>query len=137
VTRLLVLIVEVEQPEGLSSRKLILESMKHNVVTAYSGAEALELLARVQPDLVMVHSNLRGPSCAELLETVQQRYPGLLTLVISPTGSRCSTEDYMVNSLEPSALVGFVKEFSQEVVGSQPMEHSSTRTVSAEQEPVR
>lgn len=133
--RLLILIVEVEQPEGLSSRKLILESMKHNVVTAYSGAEALELLTRVRPDLLVVHSNLRWPTCAELLGQVKQGYPGLRTLVLSPTESRCSTEDYVVKSLEPAQLVSFFKKFSEEMLGGQPLDHPSTRTVTADEEP--
>jgi chemotaxis response regulator CheB len=132
VKRLLVLIVEVEQPEGLSSRKLIVESMKHNVVTAFSGAEAMELLTRVRPDIVLLHSNLRSPTCEELLQMIRERHADMPLAVMSPSNSRCSTEDYLVSSLEPAQLVGFFKDFSMQVVGAQPLEHSSTRTVSAD-----
>jgi hypothetical protein len=34
IVRLVVLMIEVEQPEGVSSRKLILETARHNVITA-------------------------------------------------------------------------------------------------------
>ena len=40
------LIVEVEPPEGISARKLVLETAKHNVITAYSAHEGLELFHR-------------------------------------------------------------------------------------------
>jgi response regulator RpfG family c-di-GMP phosphodiesterase len=138
VRRLLVLIVEVEQPEGLSSRKLIIESMKHNVVTAYSGGEALDLLARLRPDIVLIHKNVISPSCKDLVIEIQRTYPDLQTAVLSPTQEICSTEDHQINSLEPTQLVRFFKDFSQKVVGTQPMEHSSTKTVTtAEAETVQ
>lgn len=133
VRRLLVLIVEVEQPEGLSSRKLIIESMKHNVVTAYSGPEAVDLLNRMRPDLVMVHGKLRIPSCQDLVASIQESYAGLPVAVMSPTGERCSTEDFQINSLEPSMLVRFFQQFSQEIIGKQPFEHPSTQTIGSEQ----
>jgi hypothetical protein len=34
--RLVVLMIEVEQPEGVSTRKLVLETARPNVITAYS-----------------------------------------------------------------------------------------------------
>jgi len=33
---LVVLMMEEEQPEGLSARKLVVETAKHNVLTAYT-----------------------------------------------------------------------------------------------------
>ena len=131
VKRLLCLIVEVEQPEGLSSRKLIIESMKHNVVTAYSGVEALELLSRMRPDIVLAHSDLRAPSCAEFLKQVRGEFPTMPLVVTSPRAESCSIEDYVVNSLEPAQLVGLIKKLSQQMTGAQPMEHSTTRVIGA------
>jgi hypothetical protein len=34
--RLVVLMIEVEQPEGVSTRKLVLETARHNLITAYT-----------------------------------------------------------------------------------------------------
>ena len=39
--RLSFLIIEAEPSDGLSTRKLLLESAKHNVITAYSGKEGV------------------------------------------------------------------------------------------------
>ncbi len=58
---LVLLMVEVEQPEGISSRKLILETARHNVLTAYSGEGAVNLLERFpNVDLAIVHTELEG-----------------------------------------------------------------------------
>jgi CheY-like chemotaxis protein len=44
--RLGFLIIESERTDGPSTRKLLLESAKHNVVTAYSGKESVEMYKR-------------------------------------------------------------------------------------------
>jgi CheY-like chemotaxis protein len=44
------MIVEKEPAEGLSTHKLLIETAKHNVLTAYSGSEGLEMLQRF-PDV--------------------------------------------------------------------------------------
>jgi hypothetical protein len=36
--------IEVEQPEGVSSRKLILETARHNVITAYTAVSPTSTL---------------------------------------------------------------------------------------------
>lgn len=46
VTSLVVLMIEAEQPEGISSRKLVVETAKHNVITAYNPETGLKLLRR-------------------------------------------------------------------------------------------
>ena len=48
--RLVILMIEVEQPEGISARKLILEAARHNVLTAYSGRVGIELLRQSSSD---------------------------------------------------------------------------------------
>lgn len=130
--RLLILAVEVEQPEGLSSRKLILESLKHNVVTAFSGEEALELLTRVKPDIALVHSHVQNPSCEDLVPELKRHSPEMKVAVLSPSDSVCSTEDFRINSLQPAQLVRFFHQLSQELLGTQPSEHPGTRIVPME-----
>lgn len=49
MVRPIVLMAEVEPPEGLSARKLVLETGKFNVITAYSVEEALETLVAFSP----------------------------------------------------------------------------------------
>ena len=57
--RLVILMIEVEQPEGISARKLLLETARHNVITAYGGNVGLALLRRFpNVDVAVVHTEL-------------------------------------------------------------------------------
>jgi hypothetical protein len=59
VKSLVILMMEEEQPEGLSARKLVAETAKHNVLTAYSADDGMRLLRRFpKVDVVLVHTCL-------------------------------------------------------------------------------
>ena len=54
---LVILMIEEEQPEGLSARKLVVETVKHNVLTAYNAEDGIDLLKRFpNVDAVLVHA---------------------------------------------------------------------------------
>lgn len=54
---LVILMIEEEQPEGLSARKLVVETVKHNVLTAYNAQDGIDLLRRFPAvDAVLVHA---------------------------------------------------------------------------------
>src|ERR1700751_5676071 len=56
---LVILMSEAEQPEGLSARKLVVETAKHNVLTAYNPRDGLTLLRRFpNVDAVLIHGML-------------------------------------------------------------------------------
>lgn len=124
-SRLLILIVEVEQPEGLSSRKLIIESMKHNVVTAYSGEEALELLSRCSFDIALVHSAVRDIPCEKLIARLRAMQPSIMVGVITPSDHDCGEDKYL-DSLRPDELVQFCNEVSRGKIGKLPIENANT-----------
>jgi response regulator RpfG family c-di-GMP phosphodiesterase len=72
VKKLVVLMIEVEQPEGVSARKLVLETAKHNVITAYSGKSGLQLFHRFpNVDAVVIHSRMGDLSCSEIARSVK------------------------------------------------------------------
>ena len=59
--RLSFLIVEAEPAQGLSTRKLLIESAKHNVITAYSAKEGQEMFERFpRVDGVVIDGELNG-----------------------------------------------------------------------------
>jgi CheY-like chemotaxis protein len=105
--RLVVLMVEVEQPEGISARKLILETARHNVITAYSRAGAMELLRRFPNiDLAVVHTELESSSFAETVRDLKGLRPDLPVVAISPHPDReMDGVDYTVSSYEPQLLL--------------------------------
>ena len=66
--RLTFLIVEAEPEEGLSTRKLLIETAKHNVITAYSGEEGKATLARFPAvDAIVFDMGVKDVPCEEFV----------------------------------------------------------------------
>jgi DNA-binding NtrC family response regulator len=108
--RQMVLIVEAEQPEGLSARKLIIESLKHHVIAAYSRQEALEILERIPVDVALVHSGVHGNCCEELVEEIRDRFPNVAVVGLSPGGTEVCGPVPTLDSLRPEQLVHYFEE---------------------------
>ena len=111
--RLIVLMVEVEQPEGISARKLILETARHNVITAYSGKGAVDLLRRFpNVDLAIVHTELEGTSFSETVRQLKATRPDLPIVAITPDEGRRRVQgvDYMLSSHDPQELLRLLAE---------------------------
>lgn len=103
---LVLLMIEPEQPEALSARKLVVETAKHNVLTAYSISVGIDLLRRFpNVDAVFVHSH-----CVEkdpcLLAEIKKMVPRTPLVVASPLRYNVPPEaDYVVDSHRPDAMV--------------------------------
>jgi DNA-binding NtrC family response regulator len=103
---------EPEPPEAISARKLVIETAKFNVVTAYSAAEALDLLEQF-PKLsaCIVHSDIRDLTCATLVKKVKNLRPEMPVIVLSTNaGRRCKGADYHVPSQSPEQLLELLRE---------------------------
>jgi CheY-like chemotaxis protein len=70
-----------ETPRTL--RKLILQKQGYQVVTAASGAEALELLDRTSIDLVLSDQMMPGMTGTELTKSVKTMRPEMPVILIS------------------------------------------------------
>lgn len=98
--------IEPEQPEALSARKLVVETAKHNVITAYDPAEGIDLLRRFpNVDAVFVHVH-----CLErhsgLLKEIKKLAPGVPLVVASPAAINTTPEaDFIIDSHQPQAMV--------------------------------
>ncbi|WP_109489080.1 hypothetical protein [Occallatibacter savannae] len=103
---LVVLMMEEEQPEGLSARKLVVETAKHNVLTAYNLQDGLDLLHRFpNVDVIMVHSRLLEQK-HDLLAEVRRTCPGKPIILASPFANDGREEvDYVVDSHKPHDLI--------------------------------
>jgi len=110
--RLVVLMVEVEQPEGISARKLILETARHNVITAYTGKGALELLRRFpNVDVAVVHTELENTSFVKTVRQLKKIRPDLPIVGLSPAlDRRVEAVDYMLSSYDPQLLLQLLAE---------------------------
>ena len=107
--KLVILMMEEEQPEGLSARKLVVETVKHNVLTAYSLEDGLDLLHRFpNVDMIMVHSRLlkKDPN---LLSEVRAVCPDKPIVLATPFASETRPEvDFVVDSHRPHDLVNLL-----------------------------
>lgn len=103
---LVVLMMEEEQPEGLSARKLVVETAKHNVLTAYNLSDGLALLHRFpNVDVIMVHSRLLEQK-GDLLDDVRQTCPGKPIILATPFANEHRPQaDYIVDSHKPHDLL--------------------------------
>ena len=110
IVRLVVLMVEVEQPEGISSRKLILETARHNVLTAYSGDGAVMLLERFpNVDLAIIHTELEGKEFEATVHRLKEMRPDLYIVAISPVDSgKLEGVNAVLTSYDPQELLEFL-----------------------------
>jgi CheY-like chemotaxis protein len=118
--RLVVLMIEVEQPEGVSTRKLVLETARHNVITAYNTQTGIELLRRFpNVDVVVVHTEMQNVAHTKMenvsfdhtvreLKKIRSDIP---IIGITPrTGKDTDGADYMLSSHDPQALLHLLAE---------------------------
>ncbi|MFL6299281.1 MAG: response regulator [Terriglobales bacterium] len=109
------LIIEPEQEEGLSSRKLLLETAKHNVLTAYSNKEGLEIFNKHPVDAVVVHASIDDIPCGKMVERIKKERD-VPVILISPTGlDRCKPADVVLGSHKPEELLNELEEITNAV----------------------
>jgi response regulator RpfG family c-di-GMP phosphodiesterase len=105
--RVIVLMIEIEQPEGLSARKLVLETAKHNVITAYNGKMGIQLLKRFPDvDAVVVHVDAQDLPFAEVVRQIREIRPHVPIIALSPVGNvALEGVNYVIPSHEPQAIL--------------------------------
>jgi hypothetical protein len=112
MVRPIVLMAEVEPPEGISARKLVLETGKFNVVTAYSVQEAMDTLATF-PNvhaLVLHASMCKDGECDQVIARLKMQHSSLPLIVLSPTdGHNYKQADHNVSSHEPQELLSLLR----------------------------
>jgi CheY-like chemotaxis protein len=110
--RLGFLIIESERTDGLSTRKLLLESAKHNVVTAYSGKEGVEMYKRFpNVDAVCIEAELPDLKSSAVAEGIRKLNPKIRIVGLSPRlAARCEWADKTIDSHDPNALLEVLEE---------------------------
>ena len=103
---LVLLMIETEQPESLSARKLVVETAKHNVITAYDAEEGMSLLERFpRVDAIMIHGGLlqKTPDLVRRVKVLAPRVPIILASPFEDSFSEGA--DFVVNSHQPHAIL--------------------------------
>jgi response regulator RpfG family c-di-GMP phosphodiesterase len=100
------LVAEPEPDQALSSRKLLLETFKFNVITAHSEQEMLELLGQFpNVDAVILHDDTPGHTAVELVKAVKEKVPKMVVVALNPRGRQSQLADHVVNSHSPEELL--------------------------------
>jgi CheY-like chemotaxis protein len=105
------LVVDREFPGSISTRKLVIETAKFNVLTAYSGVEAREMFERF-PAIsgVVLDGGLSDRGCEEVVRSIKAKQPALPVIVIcAPGDPEVPQADYQLPSFEPAKLLGLLR----------------------------
>jgi DNA-binding response OmpR family regulator len=101
------LVIDREHSGSISTRKLVIESAKFNVVTAYSGSEALETFERFpRIDGVVLNATIHDVPCEKIVATLRARAPQCPIIVIQGPGSEyCPGASHYIDSFDPATLL--------------------------------
>jgi DNA-binding response OmpR family regulator len=111
MTRPCFLVVDREFSANISTRKLIIETAKFNVITAYSGHEALTTVDRFPAiDGIVLDAGLRDMPANDVVIDIKKRYPALPIVVIcAPGANECPGADYHLEFFDPAKLLALLQ----------------------------
>jgi DNA-binding NtrC family response regulator len=101
------LVIDREYSGSISTRKLVIETAKFNVITAYSAKEAIETM-EVYPRITgaVLDAGIRDMTCCDLVSSIKTMQPNLPIVVISSPGTHeCPQADHLLESFEPGRLL--------------------------------
>ncbi len=105
------LVVDREHSGAISTRKLVIETAKFNVITAYSGKESIETL-KAFPSIhgFVVDSAIEDVPCEELIRGLKEIHPKLIVIVVGGPGQQhCAGYDYFIDSFSPDQLLELLR----------------------------
>jgi DNA-binding response OmpR family regulator len=105
-----ILVAEREPLQALSTRKLVLETAKFNVLTAHSTKEALDLF-HLFPNISMaVLSMHEDIDCHQIAKSIKEVTSKIPIIALSPrNGESCDFADHLLSSYEPELLVQLIR----------------------------
>jgi CheY-like chemotaxis protein len=110
------LVVDRETSSAISTRKLIIETAKFNVITAYTANEAIETLRRFPAlDGVVTDGVMPGMSLEALitaLKAIRSDIP--VVVVCTPRDGPCKLADHTIESFNPGALLKLLQSLQPE-----------------------
>ena len=100
--------MEPEPADALSTRKLVLETAKFNVITAHSGDEALDVL-REFPKVNALVVVATMPGCEKVVNAARRRKPKLPVILLAPNPTHTCKGDHNISTHDPEALVNLMR----------------------------
>ncbi len=104
------IVAEPEPEQALSTRKLLLETFKFNVITAHSVQETLELVRLFSNvNALIIHCGLPNFDTERVVKVVKQTLPELPLIALTPTDRELKWADHVVQSHSPQDLLNLVQ----------------------------
>lgn len=105
------LVVEPQPHQGISARKLVLETAQYNVITAYSAADAVELMKNFpKVNAIIINPEVKGLSTAKLIEELKAFNRKAPVIIASAnTNRRFAHADEQVSSHDPIELLNLLR----------------------------
>ncbi len=108
--RPILLVIDPPDVEMISTRKLILESAKYNVLTATTVEEAVEIARKVPIDAVVIHERIFNGATVKVSQELKSIRPNVPLWVVSPQPHKIPSADQVLSSFDPLSLVKLVQE---------------------------
>jgi response regulator RpfG family c-di-GMP phosphodiesterase len=110
------LVVDQEHSGSISTRKLVIETAKFNVITAYSGAEAIQTLRKFPAmDGVVLDAGITDLPCAEVVMQLKEIQPGVPVITVGTLGHNfCAGADHYLETFDPSRLLRLLQKLEPE-----------------------
>jgi hypothetical protein len=110
------LVIDREFPGSISTRKLVIETAKFNVLTAYSGKEAIEVFRRFPAvSGIVLDGGIDDISCADVASELKIINPKCPIIVIAAPGfTGCPQSDFQLESFDPARLLEILKSIKPE-----------------------
>ena len=111
------LVVDREYPGNISTRKLVIETAKFNVLTAYDAHEAVTCLKRFpNVDGVVINATIADDdNCRLLIEDLRRVVRDIEIVITSAGGYRhCYQNEHHIDSLDPRKLLSCLQDLHEE-----------------------
>jgi DNA-binding NtrC family response regulator len=105
------LVIDREHAGAISTRKLVIETAKFNVLTSYSSAEAIETLKKFSAvDGVVLDAGMDDMPCTGLVNELRSVRPDIPIIAICPPGSpACEGVTDQLESFDPRRLLAILE----------------------------
>jgi DNA-binding response OmpR family regulator len=105
------LVIDREHPGAISTRKLVIETAKFNVLTSYSSAEAIATLQKFPTvDGIVLDAGMNDMPCTDLVRGLRKVRPDMPIIAICPPGSSaCEGVTQQLESFDPRRLLAILQ----------------------------
>ena len=103
------IVAEPEPGQALSTRKLVLETAKFNVLTAHSTDEALDVFQSFPNTGCVIAVEGETIDCERILKFIRTIRDDIPLIALSPRHAFKSSADHNLSSYDPEALVQLVR----------------------------